>query len=338
MKISVSELKSFKANASFIKQNNIIPVLSYLKLSDGCITKNNLNSFLIQKVGKFKESILVDEKILMAFVDNASTDEIEISVSGKRILITDGFTKDYSPTDDIINFPTNESGEFEKTKISVDVLASIKIASTFILSEETMPNKSNIFVGKKSVAGSNGFIAYVKTFDIDLPQMVLSKDTCTVISKFGSIDFYESESYHFFENDKCKFGFIKPTYPFFDLTVFGVFNKEAPHFEVNKFDLIRFNDLAISSPSKKVVATFKVQSEVMKLVMKDTDYDRDVEKDIPVTGEDVSLFAYMPVNLNQLLKNVPDAYLIFYQAKNKYYITGESGFTTLIMEVIEPII
>lgn len=338
MKISVSELKSFKANASFIKQNNIIPVLAYLKFENGCVIKNNLNSFLIQKIGKFKESILVDEKILMAFVDNASSDEIEISVSGKRILITDGFTKDYSPTDDIINFPTNENGVFDKVQISAEVLASIKTASTFILSEETMPNKSNIFVGKKSVAGSNGFIAYVKTFDTDLTQMVLSKDTCTAISKFGSIDFYESENYHFFENDKCKFGFIKPTYPFFDLTVFGKYDNEAPHFEVNKFDLIKFNDLAISSPSKKVVATLKVQSEVMKLVMKDSDYERDVEKDISVTGEDVSLFAYMPVNLNQLLKNVPDNDVTFYQAKNKYYITGESGFTTLIMEVIEPII
>lgn len=338
MKISVSELKSFKANASFIKQNNIIPVLSYLKLENGCITKNNLNSFLIQKVGKFKESILVEEKILMAFVDNASADEIEISVSGKRILITDGFTKDYSPTDDIINFPTNENGVFDKVEISTQVLSSIKTASTFILSEETMPNKSNIFVGKKSVAGSNGFIAYVKSFDHDLPQMVLSKDVCTAISKFGTINFYESERYHFFEKDNCKFGFIKPTYPFFDLTVFGIFDNEAPHFEVNKFDLIKFNDLAISSPSKKVVATFKVQSEIMKLVMKDADYERDVEKDISVTGEDVSLFGYMPVNLNQLLKNVPDADVTFYQAKNKYYITGESGFTTLIMEVIEPII
>lgn len=338
MKISVSELKSFKANASFIKQNNIIPVLAYLKFEDGCITKNNLHSFLIQQVGKFTEKILVDEKILMAFVDNASADEIEISVSGKRILITDGFTKDYSPTDDIINFPTNESEVFKKTKISVDVLAAIKTASTFILSDEAMPNKSNIFVGKKAVAGSNGFIAYVKTFDQELPKMVLSKDTCTAISKFGSIDFYESENYHFFENDKCKFGFIKPTYPFFDLTVFGKFDTEAPHFEVNKYDLIRFNDLAISSPSKKVVATFKVISEVMKLEMKDADYERDVQKDISATGEDVSSFAYMPVNLNQLLKNVPDADLTFYQAKNKYYITGESNFTTLIMEVIEPII
>jgi hypothetical protein len=277
----------------------------------------------------------VDEKILMAFVDNASADEIEITVSGKRILITDGFTKDYSPTDELINFPTNETGEFEKTEISVEVLAALKNASTFILSDETMPNKSNVFVGKKGVAGSNGFIAYVKMFDQYLPEMVLSKDTCTAISKFDKINFSESERYHFFENDKCKFGFIKPIYPFFNLTVFGVFDKEAPHFEANKFDLIRFNDLAISSPSKKVVANFKVVSEVMHLEMKDADYERDVQKDISVTGEDVDKFAYMPVNLNQLLKNVPDADLTFYQAKNKYYITGESGCTTLIMEVID---
>lgn len=338
MKIKVSELKSFKANASFIKQNGIIPILSYLKFEDGSVTKNNLHSFLIQKVGKFKEKILVDEKILMAFVDNASSDEIEITVSGTRVLITDGFTKDYSPTDELINFPTNESGVFEKIELNAEILSSIRITSNFILLDEQMPAKSHVFIGKKSVAGSNGFIAYFKSFDIDLPEMVLNKETSTGISKFDTIQFSQSEKYHFFENDTCKFGFIKPTYPFFDLIVFGKYDAEAPHFEVNKYDIIKFDELAISSPSKKVVATFKVISEVMKLEMKDADFERDVQKDISVTGMDVESFSYMPVNMNQLLKNVPDSDLTFWQSKNKYYITGESGFTTLIMEVIEPII
>lgn len=338
MKIKVSDLKSFKANASFIKQNSILPILAYLKFENGTITKNNLNSFLIQNVGKFKETFLVDEKILMAFVDNASADEIEINNSGKRILITDGFTKDYSPTDDVINFPNIEIGEFEKTDLSVDVLSAIKITSNFILLDEQMPSKSHVFIGKKSVAGSNGFIAYFKSFNIDLPEIVINKETAVAVSKFDAVKFSQSGSYHFFEDDVCKYGFIKPTYPFFDLTVFGKFDETAPHFEVNKYELIRFNDLAISSPSKKVIATFKVNSGVMKVEMKDTDYERDVIKDVSIEGGDVGSFAYMPVNLNQLMKNVPDSDLTFYQAKNKYYITGETGFTTLIMEVIEPII
>lgn len=335
MKIKVADLKSFKANAAFIKQNSIIPVLSYLKFQDGAITKNNLSAFLIQKIGKSKEAFLVDEKILMSFIDNTSDEEIEIKLDNKRVMISDSTTKDYSPTEEIINFPSNEDSPEDQTEFDLDVLSAIKITSAFIMPDGDMPAKSHIFIGKKAVAGSNGFVAYIETFKKELPEVVLKKDTAAAVSKFDTVNFSQTERYHFFENGNCKYGFIKPDYPFFDLTVFGTFNKKSPKFTINKNDFIRFNDICISSSViKTMTANFTIAGVQLKLTMKDADYERDIVKDVVIEGKMEGEFMFMPIYMNQLLKNVPDTDLTFYQEKDKYYVTGDSGFTSLIMATV----
>lgn len=337
MKIKVSELRAFKSNAGFLKQNNLLPILSYLKFDKGTITKNNLSSFILQKITDFKESFLVDEKILMNFIDNTSASEIEILLKDKRILISDGMTKVYSPTDDIKIFPSTDEDEYEKVELAEEVIAAIKIASHFILPEEgDMPVKAYVFVGGSLVAGSNGFIVYVEKFKDQLPNFLISKEVSACIGKFTSVDFSQSDKYYFLENKVLKFGFIKPTQGFVDFSPFSEFNRNTPAFTINKNEFIQFNDIAISStPLKGTVATFSVEDKKLNLNMNDTSYEISVSKEIPIEGSMEGSFAFLPSNINPLLKNVPDELLTFYQAKDRYYVTGQSGFVSFITRMLD---
>lgn len=334
MKIKVSELRSFKSNASFIKTNTLLPVLSYLKFSDGIITKNNLHSFLIQKMSPFKESFLVDEKILMNFIDCTAEEEIEIKIKDKRIWITDGNTKVTSSTEDVINFPPLPEGGDDQVAFTKDILTSIKTASNFLSHNENEPFRSHLFIGKKAICASNGFVAYVEQFEVEIPEIILSKENAQIVSKLDNAFFYQNGNYHFFESGNVKYGFIKPAVNFFDLTKFSVYSKDK-FFTVNKNDIIRFNDIAMSStPSKTVTSIFGVVNNVMTLNLQDIDFEVTVTKEIPVEGEMEGDFRFMPLNMNQILKNIPSDDLTFYQAKNKFYITGKEGFTTLLMGVV----
>lgn len=338
MKIKTSELRIFKSNATAIKGNTLLQVLSYLKFHDGTIIKHNLHAFLIQKVTTVNESFLVDEKILMGFIDNTRAEEIEIKIKDKRILISEvgGKAKITSPTDDVINFPTIEDEPEEKIILSKKVLNAIKIASNFIVTETLMPLRSHVFIGKKNVGGSNSFIGYLEAQDEELPQIILSKEVCAAISRMGVSSFSQSQRYHYFENGNIRYGFIKPDCAFFDLTPFGVFDKKKlKHFSINKDEFIMFNDMCLSStPSKIVRATFTVEKNKLKLQMIDTEYEINNYREIDIDGEMEGEFTYQPVYMSHLLKSIPDSDLIFYQSHQKYYITGDGNFAALIMQVI----
>lgn len=334
MKIKVSELKQFKGNSSFIKQTNILPVLGYLKFDDGCITKSNMGCFLVQEVDGVNESFLVDEKILMNFMDCTSAPEIEIKLKDKRVLITDGNTKVFSPTEDIINFPKHESEFVDGVVLSNKTLMDISIASNFIISDPLMPFRSHVFVGRKHVAGSNSFIAYIAKSEDEVPEIILSKDTAMAVGKLPIASFSQTDRWHLFKTDKAMYGFIKPEINFFDVSQYGVFDRTLPSFEIDKTDMIRFNDMCISSsPSKDLTASFKINDGNIKLEMQDIDYEISITKDIPVNGSMEGTFIFIPANINQLLKNIPDTNLTFTHSKPMFYITAGEEFTTLIMGV-----
>ena len=77
MKLSTKQLKQFNSIAGGMKQNNILPILSYLRFKDGTITKNNLESFVTMEAD-FEGSVLIDEKILMSFVEYTNAEEINV--------------------------------------------------------------------------------------------------------------------------------------------------------------------------------------------------------------------------------------------------------------------
>lgn len=114
MKISTSELKRFKHNSSFIKKNNILPILGYLKFDDGKITKTNLHSFIEQKTN-VKGSFLVPEMNLFNFLARSTEDFVDVYVKDGMCIISDGKLPVVKvPTEDIKHFPSTPTPDEEQ--------------------------------------------------------------------------------------------------------------------------------------------------------------------------------------------------------------------------------
>lgn len=329
MKLNVSELKKLKANSASIKTNGIIPILSYLKFDSGTVTKNSLSSFVVQKI-ECKEKFLIDERILMNFISYTSSPTIDVKVTAKNVTITDGSTTVVSPTDDVNNYPTNDQSEGETTLLDKDIMLAIDIASNFTIEEEIPSPRGHVFLGNNCVCGSDGFVAYIDEFEEELPKIVLKKVTAMAISKFEELKFSQNDSYHFFETDDCKFGFIKPDYQFFDLAPFGKF-EHTESFIIDKTDFIKVNDMVVGATNAKFsIASIEVKDEKMIYEMNDADYGVNVSKEIPVEGSATGVFNFNAALMNRLLKSVLDTELTFNKVGERYYVTGESGFVAVI--------
>lgn len=332
MKISVEQLKRFKNNSSSIKTNNILPILGYLKFSkDGTVTKNAMGSFIIQKID-CKEDFLVDETILMSFVNYTSSPTIDVTIKDGKIILSDGTgAKKTSPTEPVENFPVNDTPDAEPFELDLEVLQSIGIASQFVMDKDIPDAACYVFVGNNHVCGSNGAIAYIDEFVEKLPKIVLDKNTATTISRYDSVLFSENDSYLFFETDDVKLGFIKNQYQWMDESPFATFTPEAK-FEMDKREFVNFNDMVINDNISKVaVSSISVSKGKLNYESNDTGYERVAEKQIAVEGDDMEKFNFNPALMAKLLKSVPDDTLTFNRMGNRYYITGDSGFVSLII-------
>lgn len=325
MKLITKQLKTFNSIAGGMKQNNVLPILSYLKFDDGYITKNNLESFVTMEAD-FKGKFLIDEKILMSFVESTNAEEIDVKIDGTSVVISHGKEKMVSPTDDVANFPSNSIPEIKEIEIPSEVIDEIKIASNFTTEVENMPYSQCVFIGNGLVAATTGFVAYTKKVEDELPQITLGKNAASAIRSFNSVSFSENETYQFFTNHIFRFGFIKNDTKFVDMRPFAkVPNGESV--KIEKGEIIRFCDTCVKScPSRVVMASIKED----KLSMIDSGYGIDYEKPLV---KSMPNFTFNPAILGKMLKSLPDETLTFSKADNKFYVTGESGFVSLIMEM-----
>lgn len=331
--IPLADLRQFKKNSSFIKQNGIIPILDYIKFDNGQITKTNQNEYIIFK-SNFTGSFLVEERVLFNFIEYASGNELLFSFNGKKITLSDGNTEVTSQSEDLGLFPIPEICTQDKIELPNEVLLAISTAAQYTQEYEFDPKRPYVFVGAKAVAASDGLIGFYKKFDIDLPEMVLSEKTATKIGSLSSVMFCQNERYLFFETPNSTYGFIKPEPKFFNLGNYFNYPKEVS-FIVNKRDFIAFNDTCIAvSPSKAKYPTFKIEGNMLHLSMVDHDYNINVKRLLSVSGEMKGEFPYIAVLMSKLLKSAPDEDLIFYQGNKKFYIIGDSGFTSLVMELV----
>lgn len=328
MKLLTKELKAFNSIAGGMKQNSILPILSYLKFEDGYITKNNMESFVMMEAD-FKGKCLIDEKILMSFVDAVNAEEIDVKINEKSIIISHGKEKMTSPTDDIKNFPTNTITEGKEIELSNEVIKAVKVAANFTQERDNTPYTSCVFIGKGIVAASNGFIAYCEKAEETLPEIILEKGAISAIRNFDTVSFSENDSYQFYTNHVFKFGFAKTETKFLNMKPFSIV-PDGERVSINKQEIIKFCDICANSCTGRVVVASIVKD---KLVMKDAAYEIDYEKPLSVELAD---FTFNPVLMGKLLKSVPDEKVEFVRAEMKYYITGASGFVSLIMEMQLP--
>jgi hypothetical protein len=326
MKIKTRQLKQFNSIAGSMRQNNILPILSYIKFEDGKITKNNLESFVTMEAD-FEGSVLIDEKILMSFVESIDAEEIDVTVNGTKVTLSVGKEKDNSPTEAVGNFPVNPAPDGEEIEISQEVLKAVKIASNFTADNENIPFTSCVFIGKGLVAATTRFIAYTEIVDEALPEIIIEKSALAVIKNFNNASFSQNESYQFFNNHNFTFGFIKKDTKFVDMKMFS----KMPEGNIVKMDktiLVKFCDMVNSRCVGRVVIA-NINAD--KVSMIDVDYGNEAEKQLPAPLPD---FSFNPLFMGKLLKSLPDTELDFTKEGKRIFITGKSGFVSLIMDMV----
>jgi hypothetical protein len=334
MKINTAELKRFKSNSSFIRQNNILPILGYLKFHEGEVTKTNMHSFITEQLD-FKGSLLVDEMILYSFLNGTSSPTIDISVKDNRVVISDSNTKVFCHYEDIQNFPAVSEASEETFEMTNEMMCAIKNASNFVDQMELPDMRAHVFIGGNIIAGCNGFIGYSEIFKEQFPRIVLSKEIATTVGRFNAATFSQNDSYVFFNTRTSRYGFIKPTYPFLDLTRISVIDKTLTSFVVEKEEVISFTEMCTSSTKTKgLVATFTISKGKLNMSMIDGDFSVDVSKTIPVDGEMSEDFSFNPALMSTVLKNIPDSEITVYQDDKSLLMTGETGFVAMILKMV----
>lgn len=337
MKISTAELKKFKSNSSFIKKNGILPILDYLKFKDGVITKTNLHSFIEQKA-TFKGEFLVPEMNLFNFLSRSTEGFIDVYVKDGMCIISDGKLPVVKvPTEDIVNFPSTPTPDEEQFELNNDVMCAINIASTFIDYSDAPDARCHVFVGSGCVAGIGFITGYREIFTMELPKIVLLKEFAQTIGKFNEAKYQQNERYDFFTVDDSLYGFIKPTYPFFDgLKKVGELKEEWDKFYIDKNEIINFTETCTSqTTSKGLVASITMKKDKVNMVMIDPDFNTTVNHSAEAKGVFNEEFNFNPAAMSLLLKTIPNNDLTFHFNGSTLFIQGESYGVAMIQKMLK---
>jgi hypothetical protein len=332
-KVPVADIRSFKKNSGHIKRNGIIPILDYIKFDNGTITKTNLNEFVVQEAN-FNGSFLIEERILFNFIEYTNASDIVFSADGKRITLSDGSQKTTSAQGDIALYPVTEEPPKETVALTDTILKLFGAAAKYTIEEQHDLVISHIFVNSDAIYASDRFIAFYRKIDRELPKTAIPRSVAEKVSSIDPSDFSQTEKRLFFKAGKVLYGFQKTEAVYFDLSMLFNYEKDAS-FHVSKSELIGFNEMCLSmSPLKICYPSFEIKNGKLFLSANDGDYGVDNEKEIDVVGKMESKFKYEATRMTRLLKTAPDDELTFCHIKGRMYITGDSGFTSLIIEIV----
>lgn len=333
-KVPVADIRSLKKNSGHIKKNGIIPILDYIKFDNGTITKTNLNEFVVQE-SNFSGSFLIEERILFNFIEYTNASDILFSADGKKITLSDGSQKTTSTQGDITLYPLTEKSPEETVALTDTILKLFGAAAKYTREDQYDLIISHIFIGGDAIMASDRYIAFYKKVDRELPNTAIPRSVAERVSSIDPANFSQTEKKLFFKSGKVLYGFQKTEATYVDMRKFFDYKKDTS-FHVENSELISFNELCLSmSPLKYCHPTIEIVNGKLLLSAIDGDYEVDNEKEIDVVGGMESKFKYDAATLNRLLKTAPDDELTFSQVKGMMYITGDSGFTSLIMELLD---
>lgn len=333
-KVPTSDIRSFKKNSGHIKRNGILPILDYVKFNNGTITKTNLNEFVVQE-SNFSGSFLIEERVLFNFIEYTNASEISFSADGKKITISDGSQKTTSTQGDFDLYPVTEDAPKETVALTDTILKLFGAAAKYTREDQYDLIVSHIFIGDDSILASDRFIAFKKNIDRELPKTAIPRSVAERVSSIDPANFSQTENKLFFKAGKVLYGFQKTEATHVDMRKFFDYKKDTS-FHSPKSELIGFNEMCLSmSPLKYCHPTIEIVNDKLILSAIDGDYGVDNEKEIDVVGGMESKFKYDATTLNRLLKTAPDEELTFSRVKGMMYITGDSGFTSLIMELLD---
>lgn len=324
MKLQTKQLKQFKAAASGIRGNNLLPIYAYLRIHNGRIIKTTGESFVSMDID-CDGSVLLDERLLMSLVDATTSEELTVTVVGVTATITDGKIKKTCPTEIVSNFPEPLTPTSEPVELISSILSEIRTASAFTDVDDTMPFKRCVFIGRGLIAASNGFISYTKKV-VDLyPEMILRKSATDIIIKLPSVIFTENETYQFFTSGSLQYGFIKTDLKFVSMIPFANV-PDGQSVSINKSELIAFCEMCINDCTGRIVI---VSIESGFITMVDSAYELNISQPLSAS---LPNFSFNPVFMNRLLKSIPDEIISVVNVPARFYITGGSEFVSLIME------
>lgn len=333
IKVPVSDLRSFKKNSSHIKSKGIIPILDYIKFDNGTISKTNINEFVVQE-SNFSGAFLVEERILFNFIEYTHASEILFIADGKKVIISDGSQKTSSNQAEIELFPAIEQPPKETVSLTDTILKLFGAAAKYTQEQDDL-RKSHIFIGGDAILASDGFIAFYRKIDRVLPNTAIHRHVAERISSIDPADFSQNENKMFFRAGKVIYGFQKTEATYIDMRRFFEYSKEDS-FHAPKSELIEFNEMCLSMSKIKMCHPFlEIKNDKLIMSAVNSDYGVDNEKEIEVVGGMGDKFKYDAAIFNRLLKTAPDEELTFSRIKGMMYITGASGFTSLIMELLD---
>lgn len=333
IKVPVADIRAFKKNSSHIKKNNIMPILDFIKFDNGAITKTNLHEFVVQD-SDFKSSFLIEERVLFNFIEYTNSPEITFTADGNKITLSDGSQKTTATQGDVSLYPTTEAPPKETVSLTDTILKFIGAAAKYTQDHQSDLIISHVFIGGDIITATDRYIAYYRKIDRVLPNTTIPRSVAERISSIDPADFSQTENKLFFKTDKTLYGFRKTEATYIDLSKFFDY-KKITSFDAPKSELIGFNEMCLSmSISKLCYPILEIINGKLKLTANDGDFAIDNEKEIGVVGELGDKFKTDASWFNRLLKTAPDEELTFCRVKNMMYVTGESGFTSLIMELL----
>ena len=333
VKVSVADIRSFKKNSSRITSKGILPILDYIKFDNGTITKTNINEFVVQE-SNFSGAFIVEERILFNFIEYTSAVEISFVTDGTKVVISDGSQKTTSNQGDINLFPAIEQPPTETVSLTDTILKLFGSAAKYTQEGGDDLRKSHIFIGGDAIMASDGFIAFYRKIDRQLPKTAIPRSIAEKVSSIDPADFSQTERKLFFRAGKVLYGFQKTEATYIDMSGFFNYQKDT-YFHAPKAELISFNEMSLGMSKLRLCHPYlEIVNGKLLMSAVNSDYGVDNEKEIEVVGEMGDKFQYDAVTLNRLLKTAPDEELTFSRIKGMMYITGESGFTSLIMELL----
>jgi len=332
IKVPVADIRAFKKHASSIKKHGILPILDFIKFDNGTITKTNISEFVVQE-SDFTGSFLVEERVLFNFIEYTSAFDVTFNVD-KKVIISDGAQRVVSNLDEIKLYPEIEQPPKETISLTDTILKLLGTAAKYTQDIDDDLRKSHIFIGGNAVMASDGFIAFYRELDRELPKTAIPRSIAERVSSIDPADFSQSEKKLFFRAGKTLLGFQKTEATYIDMRGFFQYPKDDS-FHAPKSELIEFNEMCLSmSKIKKCFPYLDVVDGKLIMSAVNSDYGVDNEKEIEVVGKMEGKFQYDASTLNRLLKTAPDEELTFSRLKGMMYITGDSGFTSLIMELL----
>lgn len=333
IKIPVADIRAFKKNTSHIKKNNIMPILDFIKFDNGAITKTNLHEFVVQE-SSFTGSFLIEERVLFNFIEYTSATEITFVSDGKKITLSDGSQKTTATQGDVSLYPLTEIPPIETVSLTDTILKLFGAAAKYTKEDDKDLIISHIFIGGNVITASDRYIAFYRKIDRDLPKTAIPRSVAERVSSIDPADFSQTENKLFFKTGKTLYGFRKTEATYVDLGKYFECEK-ITSFHAPKSDLIGFNEMCLSmSLSKLCYPILQITNGRLKLTANDGDFAIDNEKEIEVVGQMGEKFKTDASWFNRLLKTAPDEELTFSRIQGMMYITGDSGFTSLIMELL----